>query len=338
MSSSLTKTIKPVIKKLVEESWLIKEGERILIVSDFPSNEDFSSKPAELIESMVNRNILAKSIHDSITDLIPNPVELYFMEPTYEHWKNPKDKILKEKIESSNIVFTLTEYSLTDTPIVAVPLVKKQIKHISAPLIPPEVFYPGGPLDIDYDKIEELSTNLFNLFKDAKKLEFYDIAGSHLSIELPTTWLFETGRIPEYGMNTNLPPGELTLEIPYSESDCKISGQLNIFPGWQSGMSDLLILNISDNRLHDVVGGGEIGELIQNLIQKEEVKVVQFGIGTNPNAKDPFCPTVADKYSGMAHIRFHPEINTEHFYFPISKIKVDDKEYNHFQVFRNSER
>ena len=327
--------IKPVVKRLLTEAWQVRENEKILIISDYPTSEDFVKQPSELLEKMMERNLLAKSFYKTIGELIPNKIELYYMKPTYEHYKNPEDDILKEKIHSSDLVFSLTEYSLTDTPIVTDPLEEKKLRHISAPSIPAEVFYRGGPCDIDFYEVERMTTKIYNFVQNARTIEIFDIAGSHLRIEFenPLVWLYESGFCQEKGMFSNLPAGEVTLELLYNQKDCNISGNLNIFPGWQEDQTQPLTLTIQNSRLVDSIGGGRVGPYITELIQSEDVQVRQIGIGTNPNAKNPFSPTVADKFSGMAHIRFYPDRRIEHYYFPISRMKINDKEYHRNELF-----
>ncbi len=335
MPSFINQSIKHIVKRMLEESWQVQEGERILIVSDMPSRNDLAIMDFTLMESMIERCLLSRTIFDVIKSLISNPIELYYMKPTYSHYENPLDNLLEEKIKNADIVFTLTEFSLTDVPTLLEPLEKKEIRHISAPLVPAEVFLPGGPLDIDYYAVEELTTKVFNLVQSAKYLDFQDIAGSNLHFEFkyPINWIYESGFVKDGGTFVNLPSGEVTLEIPYKSAECVINGTLNIFPGWQESMTQLLTLSIQNNRLIDVVGGGKVGEHLQNLIKSEDVRVVQFGIGTNPMAKDPFSATVADKYIGMAHLQFAPDPLYEHFYFPISKVKINEKEYPRNELF-----
>ena len=335
MSPILSDSIKPIIRRLLDEAWEVRENERILIISDYPSAEDFTQKPLDLMESMVLRNLLAKRICEIIQSFGRNHVELYNMKPTYEHYKDPNDTILKEKINNTDIVFSLTEYSLTDVPIVTEPLERKQLRHISAPLAPIEIFYPNGPLDVDYYKMEEITTKLFSLVQGAKKIEIFDVAGSHLILEFlePIDWLWESGFAKEKGMFSNLPAGEITLMLDYNQKDCIINGNLRIFPGWQDDLTQLLSLSFSDTRLVDVVGGGKAGEYLKELIENNSVQIVQIGIGTNPNAKDPLCPTVADKFIGMAHIRLQPDERIDHYYLPISKMKINGKEYSRPELF-----
>ncbi|MHA2357767.1 MAG: hypothetical protein ACXABK_03230 [Candidatus Heimdallarchaeaceae archaeon] len=335
MDSFLFENIRPVIKRMLEEMCGVREGEKILYVSDYPSAEDFATKPLELLEAMTERNILTKRIFDITTELLSNPVDIYFMKPTYLHYKNPDDKVLEKKINEADIVINLTQFSLTDVPMLVKPLEKGKIRHISGPLIPIDIFLPGGPMDVDFYKMEELTTQLFSLVQGAKLIEFYDVAGSHLSLDFVDAidWIWESGFATEPGMFSNIPAGEVTLELPYDQRQCLISGTLNIFPGWQDDLTQLLSLIVKENRLVDVVGGGKAGEYLQDLILKEDVRVVQVGIGTNSNAKDPLCATVADKFIGMCHVRFRPDTKVDHYYFPISKMIINETEYVRNQLF-----
>ena len=333
-----SESLKPVIKRLLNEAWGVREGEKILIISDYPSPEDFEIKPIQLLETMMERNLLAKRIRDIIDQITSNTVTLYFMKPTYQHYKNPEDRKLQERILDADVILTLTEFSLTDVPIITKPLEDKKLRHISAPQVPPDIFVPEGPLDIDFYAMEEMTTRLFSLVQGARKIEFFDVAGSHLTLEFyhPIDWLWESGFATEKGMFSNLPAGEITLMLPYNQRDCTISGTLNIFPGWQDDLTQLLSLTLKDNRLIDVVGGGAAGDYLQQLIYKEDVRLVQVGVGTNPNAKDPLCPVIADKFVGMVHVRLEPDERVEHYYFPLSKMKINEKEYSRTELFETN--
>jgi len=336
MTTYLKESIRPIVRRLVEEAWEVREGEKFLIVSDYPTPEDFVNKPTKILESIVERSLLAKRLYECIQELAPCETELYLIKPTYEHYKDPEDEKLTQKVNESDIVLTLTEYSLTDVPTLAIPREQKKIRHISAPLVPADIFYPDGPLDVDLHEIERLTTKLFSLIQGARKLEFFDIAGSYLSLEFnePIDWLWESGFVTSGGMFSNLPAGEVTLELPYLSEICKINGTLNIFPGWSEELTQLLTLNFKDGRLVDVVGGGQIiGDHIKEMILSEDVRIIQMGIGTNPQAKDPFCSTVADKFIGMVHIALHPDTRVDHYYFPMSKIRINEKEYTRNELF-----
>ena len=91
MSSLTTESLKPVINRLLKEAWGVREGEKILIISDYPTSEDFEQKTLSVLESMMERNILARRIRDAIDELVTNPIDVYFMKPTFRHYKNPEE-------------------------------------------------------------------------------------------------------------------------------------------------------------------------------------------------------------------------------------------------------
>ena len=75
--------------------------------------------------------MLAKRLYECIQELAPCETELYLIKPTYEHYKDPEDEKLTQKVNESDIVLTLTEFSLTDVPTLAIPREQKKIRHIS---------------------------------------------------------------------------------------------------------------------------------------------------------------------------------------------------------------
>ncbi|MCG3224988.1 MAG: hypothetical protein H7647_11010, partial [Candidatus Heimdallarchaeota archaeon] len=178
MADHANNDIKPVVKKLLEEAWQVKKNEKILIISDYPTTEEFVNKPVAVLESIVERNLLAKRIYEIIVEIKPEKTELYLIKPTYQHYIDPKDETMNKKIQESNLVFTLTEFSLTDVPSLKIPLDEKKIRHVSAPLILADVFHQGGPLDANLLDVERITTKLFSLIQGARKIEFFDVTGS----------------------------------------------------------------------------------------------------------------------------------------------------------------
>ena len=85
MAAYIKESIRPIVKRLLEEAWVVREQEKVLIISDYPTHEDFISKPTEILEPIVERNLLAKCLYEVITELIPNDVDLYLIKPTYDH-------------------------------------------------------------------------------------------------------------------------------------------------------------------------------------------------------------------------------------------------------------
>ncbi len=334
--SFLNESIQPIVKRLLDEAWRVGEQERILIISDYPTIEDFVNKPTTVLQSIVERNLLAKRIYEIIKEIKPEKIELHLIKPTYQHYIDPKDEIMNKKIQESDLVITLTEFSLTDVPSLRIPLDEKKIRHVSAPLVPPDIFYTGGPLDVDLLEVEKVTTKLFSLIQGARKLELFDVAGSHLSLEFltPVDWLWESGFCTSPGMFSNLPAGEITLELEFGQTECSINGTLNIFPGWQEEITQLLTLTFKDNTLVDCIGGGKKGEHLQRMLSTEDVKIKQIGMGTNPQAKNPFCATVADKFLGIVHVGLFPDTRLDHYYFPLSRMKINEKEYHRNELFK----
>lgn len=338
MFSFVRNSVKPVIYKLLDQAWQLKPNEKLLIVTDYPPVEDVPKIDIQLLDSMIQRALFSRIVYEIALEKYPKQVELYYYKPTYKHYQTPDDPELLQKIEECDILFSLNEFSLTGIPLTRKLLEQKKIKHVSAPLISPETFFIDGPIDIDFYKIEEVTSRLYELLYSAERIEVRDFTGSKLIIEdfKKACWTYESGMLSEKGMLTNLPAGEVVvdLDVPGYES-CKMDGVLNIFPGWEEDITENLQLTIKDTRIVDITGGGKMGNKLKELSYRSEMQIVQFGIGTNPKARDPLCPTLADKFIGMAHVAISPKNELRHFYFPVSYIKVDDKEYSRLELFEN---
>ncbi len=343
MFPDLKRNIKPVVLKMVNDIWRWKKGERILIITDFPSADDFINRPITLIQGMLERNLLAKTIYDIIYDEITADVKIYFMSPTFQHNKDPNDEVLKEEISEANIIFSLTEFSLSYVPLIDKVVREKRARHCSSPLLPVEVFYTNGPIDVDVTKIKKITNRLKKILLDANLIVIEDLSDSRIEIELDQRyrgesyeWYFEEGLISELGITSNLPAGEIGIDFFGTSVKSKgynINAKLNIFPGWLEELTSQMTMIAKNSKITEVKGGGVIGQKIRELLQmKKEVYISQIGIGTNPKAKFPLSPAIADKFIGLFHINISP-LFREHFYIPVSTITVDGKKYTRKELF-----
>ncbi|MHA1685829.1 MAG: hypothetical protein ACTSYD_05385, partial [Candidatus Heimdallarchaeaceae archaeon] len=215
MSLDIKQLMRPIVIKLVSKAWMLRDKEKLLIVADYPSNEELPKLKISLLESMIQRALLARVFHEIVSENFSNQSVLYYFKPTYKHYETPKDQMLLKQIKKCDVLLSLTEYSLTNIPPIKELLDNKKIRHISAPLIQTEAMLPGGPCDVDYYKIEEISVRLFELLTKADKIEIKDFTGSKIIIEehKESKWLYETGIVTEPGMMSNLPAGEVVLEL-----------------------------------------------------------------------------------------------------------------------------
>ncbi|MHA1868025.1 MAG: hypothetical protein ACTSVB_03300 [Candidatus Heimdallarchaeaceae archaeon] len=334
---TLEKKITPTVKKLVEEYWLLEETDKILIISDYPTSTDFVNKQIHLLSNMIERNLLARSIKRIIETNYPNPTKIYFIEPTYQHYTDPNDSILNKKVNESDLVFTLTYFSLTGVKIFNDLLKKKKIKQCSSPQISTDDFLPNGPIDVDVPHLEKLTTTLYKIMNKSNEFRVFDPSGSFLEIKINkrTDIYCNTGIFKEKGQIMNIPSGEVGIDIVEPEKDSVlINGKLNIFPGWTEDLSEQITLWIRDNFITEVKGGGKKGKMMSKLMKKTTLYVDQFGIGTNPNAKNPLSLIVADKIQGMAHISINPvKFEENHFFFPVDHLIIDNAKYTRSHLF-----
>ncbi len=194
MIITLEHDISPVVERILKEQWKAKENEKILIITDNPSKEDFSSMSYELMSTMLERNLLAKIFQTIAKKLGYKETELYFIKPTYAHYKDPEDQALEKMVSTADIIFSLTEFSLTDVPTIKKYLDEKKLRHCSAPLILSDIFIEEGPLDINIEEMKQTTLQLHNILKNSKKIVLSDIAHSNLTIvNNSVMWMCEDG-------------------------------------------------------------------------------------------------------------------------------------------------
>ena len=244
---------------------------------------------------------------------------------------------LNKKVNESDLVFTLTYFSLTGVKIFNDLLKKKKIKQCSSPQISTDDFLPNGPIDVDVPHLEKLTTTLYKIMNKSNEFRVFDPSGSFLEIKINkrTDIYCNTGIFKEKGQIMNIPSGEVGIDIVEPEKDSVlINGKLNIFPGWTEDLSEQITLWIRDNFITEVKGGGKKGKMMSKLMKKTTLYVDQFGIGTNPNAKNPLSLIVADKIQGMAHISINPvKFEENHFFFPVDHLIIDNAKYTRSHLF-----
>ncbi|MHA1115480.1 MAG: hypothetical protein ACTSRR_07920 [Candidatus Heimdallarchaeaceae archaeon] len=338
---TLERKITPTVKKLVEEYWLLDKSDKILIVSDYPTSTDFVDKQISLLSDMIERNLLARSIKKVIESNFPNPTKIYFIKPTYQHYVDPDDPILNKKVSESDFVFTITHFSLTRVTVFNDLLKRKAINQCSSPQISIEDFLPNGPIDVNVPYLKKLTTKLYNIIKKTNNFRIFDPSGSSLEINInkQVGMYCDTGIFEEKGLIMNIPSGEVGIDIIGPNNDnILVNGRLNIFPGWTEDLSEQITLWIKNNLITEVEGGGKKGKMMKELMKKTNLYVDQFGIGTNPNAKNPLSLIVADKIQGMAHISINPvKFEDNHFFFPVDYLIIDDKKYPKSHLFELNE-
>jgi len=284
----------------------LKRGEKILVVTDVPNFEEWMKKESTQLAEMVERSILAKMVSEiAATNFLDCPVNFYAYSSVGKHGTEPGQEVEK-KLKEADVAIAITSYSLSHTN-TRENATKTGTRIASMPMFLPEMFYPGGPMAVDYTKIHEECVKIAELENKAKDVILTSPSGTDLKLSLEgRKGLIDDGISTKKGAFGNLPAGEV-FTVPLEGTT---NGKLVVEEGWCAGLKENLTFIFKDGLVAEVIGGGKLGEEFRELLQcgKNEEPYLsrrncaELGIGTNPNAKRPDNLLEAEKIRETVHI------------------------------------
>lgn len=284
----------------------LKRGEKILVVTDVPTYEEWRKKVSKQLAEMVERSILAKMVSEIATTSFSDCVVDFYAYPSVgKHGTEPGQEV-EEKLKEADVAIAITSYSLSHTN-TRENATKKGTRIASMPMFLPEMFYPGGPMAVDYTKVHEECVKIAQAVNKAKDVILTSPSGTDLKFSLEgRKGLIDDGIFTEKGSFGNLPAGEV-YTVPLEGST---NGKLIVEAGWCAGLEENLTFIFKDGLVAEVIGGGKLGDEFRDLLQftKNEEPYLsrrncaELGIGTNPNAKRPDNLLEAEKIRETVHI------------------------------------
>ncbi|MHA1223985.1 MAG: hypothetical protein ACTSSG_04820 [Candidatus Heimdallarchaeaceae archaeon] len=324
-------SFRKIIKKVLMVNLAIKEGEKLVLATEYPTNIDFKEKAITILEKVLNRIILVKSIYEiAKEELKQAKVDLFFYPSPWKHNSKLPENILK-KFSQYDVLFILSEYSIT-AEIINLGKKYPKIRAALSPFVDETIFDIDGPLNVDEQELEKEVLFLYKKLKEGKKCQIYNNMGTKLSIDLFEADVnYETGKIEKPGTIKNLPAGEVAI------GHAKIDGTFVAPKGWLEGFTEDIEIQIKDSKIETISRKEQKIEVTANYQKqkKEKIRIDHISIGMNKNAKNPFILVELAKMKGVLclitflHRNLGIPINTTSFpgIFPTPKInlKIDDQ-------------
>jgi len=284
----------------------LKAGEKVLVVTDAPTIDDWKKKTTQQLTDIVQRTLLAKTLSEIASENFPkNPVEFYVYPSVGRHGAEPPADAA-EKLKTADVLIAITSYSLTHTK-AREAATKAGVRTASMPLFLADMFHQGGPMAADYTKISEETKKLAKLITDVEECVIKTPGGTHMKFSLKgRTGSADAGIFTEKGAFGNLPSGEAFI----APLEGTAEGKVVVPKGWYKDLTENMTLIFKKGELVEIVGGGKVGDEFRELL-KTEVKeqpyrsrrnFAELGIGTNPNAKRPDNVLEAEKIKGTVHV------------------------------------
>jgi len=270
-------------KKLINDVFEPKFGERILLIVDLPHDNIFDTA------SWKDRRKLAKDWYQTLKSM---GEEKGFNVDFFEYLatgkpNGPLPELVKNKVRKSNLFFAMTEFSATSSLVSICQDEDSTTRGASMPRV--ERRMEETAMKADYTKIQQYATFLKIILDESIAAEICFSSGDKLFIDLRNREAgADKGECKQSGQIINFPSGEAwkapyegTLEESKKFGESKTQG---ILPSSYNG--ELVKYFVKQNCISDIFGKGKIASKMKELFDENDSRrnIAELGIGCNPSA------------------------------------------------------
>ncbi|MDH4135105.1 MAG: aminopeptidase [Anaerolineae bacterium] len=316
----------------------LKKGEKLLVVTDLLTPLQWSSLEGTRLMLASERSMLAKMVAEIANESYPRcKVEFYLYPATGQHGAEPGEEVTR-KMTQADVVIAITTYSLSHTD-AREHASQAGARIASMPMFEPQMFYPGGPMAVDYQQVAKDTKVIAELLTTAQKAVIRSREGTDLSFSLAgRPGQVDGGIYTSKGAWGNLPGGEAFI-VPLEGT---AQGQVVVPKDGGVDITEEMTFVFQAGWVREIRGGGKEGDKLRQLMQfdsdAEEHRLrrnlAELGIGTNPNAKSPVNVLEAEKIKGTVHVAVGDNAHMggqiscdlhEDFVLPRPDLILDDK-------------
>ena len=241
MAWSERKLIEDGVLSMLRVNMGLKEGERLLVVADPPTLEQWRDKdPSNLMEQL-ERSMLARMVAEIAREAFSNSIVDFYPYPSVgQHGKEPGEA-LTEKMREADVLIAIVNYSLSHTNARA-EATNAGTRIASMPGFEARMFHPGGPMSVDYGQVAEDTEKFAQLVTAAERATVRSSGGTDISFSLAgREGDVDTGLCTEKGAWSNLPAGE-AYAAPIEGT---AEGVIVVQSGWYPDLSEDMVLRLS---------------------------------------------------------------------------------------------
>jgi leucyl aminopeptidase (aminopeptidase T) len=282
------------------------EGDRILVLSDTPTAEQWARLPSGDVEVMLRRAYLGKLVADIARERLARcPVIFATYPSTGRNAVEPPGDVARAMREAQ-VVFAITSFSLSHTDAREVAC-RQGARVASMPRFLPEMLYPDGPMAADYAAIDAATRAMAGLITATRRVHIVTPAGTDVQFSVEgRDGCVDAGIYTSPGSWGNLPAGEAYC----APLEGTARGRLVVEPGWHAKLTEPMTFHFEDGEVSALEGGGPVGQEIGEIINLAGRSVAtrprrmlgELGIGTNPNARRTDITVEAEKIKGTVHL------------------------------------
>lgn len=297
--------IVPGVESMLRVNLGLRPGERVLIVTDVLSSERWREYSSGDLEGMFRRSYLARLVAEVAAASFPaNKVDCYAFEATCQSGKEPPPAAAA-RFKETDVLVAIVSFSLSHTA-AREEACRAGVRIASMPRFIPEMFYPGGPMAVDYAAIAAETKTIAGWLTAADSAAVRSPDGTDIRFSLrDRQGLSDNGLYTAAGSWGNLPAGEAYVAPVEGSAE----GRIVVRRGWFPGLDEEdLLLSFEQGEVVKVMGGGEVGRKLavflglggtQGCARRQ---LAELGVGTNPNARRTDIVLEAEKIRGTVHL------------------------------------
>jgi leucyl aminopeptidase (aminopeptidase T) len=298
--------VEHAILKMLKVNMGLKAGERLLAVTDVPNFDQWEAGKQAFLVLMARRAVLARMVAEVAREKMAG-VEVEFV-PFPSTGRNAVEPpaAVSERMKAADVVVIITSFSLSHTD-AREEACRAGARAASMPRFIPEMFYPDGPMDADYNEIDRLTRRIAEVLTPARQVHVTCPAGTDITFGVEgRPGQVDAGIYTQPGSWGNLPSGEAYC----TPLEGTAQGVIQVTPGWHADLEEPMALSFESGQLAELRGGGAVGEELHEILQigtetepfKSRRYLGEFGIGTNPNARRIDITVEAEKIKGTVHL------------------------------------
>ena len=226
----------PIHRKKIESAVIqmfrinmgLKSGERALILSDVPTPRDWKVKDSSEISSMLSMTLLGKTVADIVRDAFLSCRVDFYPYPSLGRSGVEPTKAMAEAMRGYQVIVAINSFSITHTEArEASSRAGARVATMRGAI--PEMFYPDGPISVDYLKVEKETRGIARFLTRAGEAKIITRSGTNLAFSLKTREGREDNGINvKPGQWSNLPAGEAYI----APLEGTAEGDLVVEKGW----------------------------------------------------------------------------------------------------------
>jgi leucyl aminopeptidase (aminopeptidase T) len=297
--------IVPGVESMLRVNLGLGPAERVLVVTDVLSPDRWREYASGELEGMLRRSYLARLVSEVAAASFPeNRADFYAFEATCQPGKEPP-AAAAARFKEADVLVAIVSFSLSHTA-AREEACRAGVRVASMPRFIPEMFYPGGPMAVDYTAIAAETQVIAAWLTAAGNATVRSPDGTDLRFSLVgRQGLSDHGLYTAAGSWGNLPAGEAYVAPVEGSAEGRIVVRRGWFPGLER---EDLILSFERGEVVQVTGGGELGRKLSAFLGfpgaagRPRRQLAELGVGTNPNARRTDIVLEAEKIRGTVHL------------------------------------